>query len=320
MNPLSAVGGTTGPLSPGVSALPEEETRTAGSAASAPEASHLQEAPSPGRTLLYDPARADRIAGRLRELLDPAYILLFGSFAGGTPHSETLAYDLLVVTDGKPPYDWYGAKRYLKMHLRCIGHGAPYLNPYVHARNEAEGLYTPFFWLARTEGTLLYSRDGQKVFRPRRSPDFGRAASDAKRYASSFLSLGTEQLGEAEAALARTDTRRAALAAGQAAVYAYRTLFYVYHGFEADTCNLHRLHQRLRTLSGELPLLFDPDDFNANHTLSCLKGALERATYEPDFTVAPPEMRAHLDRVKRLHDVVGKRCRRRIGLYEERAR
>ena len=68
----------------------------------------------------YDTLKAARIAETLRELLDPEYILLFGKLADGTPHSDILAYDLLVVTDGPTHYSWYDAKRYLKMKLPYI--------------------------------------------------------------------------------------------------------------------------------------------------------------------------------------------------------
>ena len=57
----------------------------------------------------YDTLKAARIAETLRELLDPEYILLFGKLADGTPHSDILAYDLLVVTDGPTHYSWYDA-------------------------------------------------------------------------------------------------------------------------------------------------------------------------------------------------------------------
>ncbi len=82
----------------------------------------------------YDTLKAARIAETLRELLDPEYILLFGKLANGTPHSDILAYDLLVITDGPAHYSWYDAKRYLKMKLPYIGHGAPYINLYIYTR------------------------------------------------------------------------------------------------------------------------------------------------------------------------------------------
>lgn len=47
------------------------------------------------------------------DYFDPAYILLFGRLAGGTPHSDAAAYGLLVVLPEAPEYHWMQAKRAL---------------------------------------------------------------------------------------------------------------------------------------------------------------------------------------------------------------
>lgn len=112
--------------------------------------------------------------------------------------------------------------------------------------------------------------------------------------------------------------RQSAFAMAQAAVYYFRTLFYVYHGFEADTCDIAILQHRLRTLSGELPLLFESDEYNSIHTIPCLKSFLVNARYNPEFFIYPQELEQHLELVKRLGEVVTKLCRRRINLYMER--
>lgn len=67
-----------------------------------------QPQPQPGRPdeLLYDP---DETAQMIRHLtdgyFDPEYVLLFGKLAGGTPHSDAVAYDLLIVVRETPEYD-----------------------------------------------------------------------------------------------------------------------------------------------------------------------------------------------------------------------
>lgn len=103
----------------------------------------------------------------------------------------------------------------------------------------------------------------------------------------------------------------------QATVYYYRTLFYVYYGFEADTFDVEILQHQLRTLSGELCLIFESDSINSIYTLPCLKSFLERAKYDPKFFIYPAELIMHLDRVKQFGGVVNKLCRRRINLYNE---
>lgn len=269
--------------------------------------------------LRYDPAKAAHIAELLRELFDPAYILIFGKLASGTPHSETFTYDLLVIVDGKTPYTWYDAKRYLKMKLPNIGHGSPYVNIYVHTRHDVEANFVPFFYLARKDGVVLYRSHKQKFTRPHSSFDFGHAAAVAEKYAGAFLPLADQLLLHAEKMTDAMSIRQSAFAMAQAAVYYFRTLFYVYHGFEADTFDVGILQHRLRTLSGELPLLFESDEYNSIHTISCLKSFLVNARYNPNFFTHPEELEQHLDRVKRLGAVVNKLCERRIALYLKRA-
>ncbi len=53
----------------------------------------------------YDPGSIGHMTELLREILDPAYILLFGSSANGTPHSDVIGYDLLIATHTPPVYD-----------------------------------------------------------------------------------------------------------------------------------------------------------------------------------------------------------------------
>lgn len=277
--------------------------------------------PPPQQTpaVRYDPAKAAHIAEVLCELLDPEYILLFGRMAGGTPHSDTLAYDLLVITADPPRHNWYEAKRYLKMKIPSIGHGAPYMNIYIHTLHDVESKYAPFIYLARREGIVLYSSHRRKYTRPKGSFDFGRAASEASRYASAFLPQADRLVVYAARGLAGDHLRESSFATAQAAVYYYRTLYYVYHGIEAETCDVRQLHHRQFTLSGELSLLFGADEFRSHRTLPCVNGYLLKAQYDPHFFVDPGELTEHLDRVRRLGAVAAACCRRRIALYEARA-
>lgn len=269
---------------------------------------------------LYNPAKTAQIADVLRELLDPAYILLFGKMAGRTPFSDPIAYDLLVITDSEPLYNWMEAKRYLKMKIPWVGHGVPYINIYVHSRRDIETYYTPFFYFARKEGIVLYCSHNRKFARPKSDFDFGLAANNATKYAQTFLSLADRLIEFAEQQIDPEHAREAAFASAQAAVYYFRTLFYVFHGFEAETSDIRILHQRLRTLSGKLPLLFEPDKIHAMQTLHYLNLFLTAARYDPEFVVPPEVLSRHIERVKRLGQIATPLCRERIGLYDSYAR
>ena len=55
---------------------------------------------------------------------DPEYVLLFGKLAGGTPHSDAVAYDLLIVVRETPEYDWIRAKRILRLFEQVVAERA----------------------------------------------------------------------------------------------------------------------------------------------------------------------------------------------------
>lgn len=263
----------------------------------------------------YDPGSIGRMTELLREILDPAYILLFGSSANGTPHSDVIGYDLLIATHTPPAYDWHAAKRYLKMKIPGIGHGVPYLNLYIYHAGYVVSQTSPFFWLARTEGILSYCSDRYKFRRPRKMFPFAQAACEARAYYATFAALGTEFLEQAEKAFAEHKIRPAAFFVAQAAVYFYRVLFRVYHGFDEDTYDLSILHERTRTLSAELMLLFEPGCYDID-TLSRLKQAYTKARYDTDFFISENDMKRHLLRIERLQNIVGKLCSQRIALYD----
>lgn len=62
---------------------------------------------------------------------------------------------------------------------------------------------------------------------------------------------------------------------------------------------LHRLH----TLSGKLPLLFEPNEFRSIRTLHCLNDFPTKARYDPRFSGVPSELIRHLERVRQLGEV-----------------
>ena len=262
----------------------------------------MPEPPATETPRLYDPGVVARIAQCLSELLDPAYILLFGSMAGGTPHSDALSYDLLIATHDTPQYNWLDVRRYLKMKMPGAGHGAPYLNIYMYAANYVVSQSSPLFYLARKEGVLLYCSDRHKFKRPKRPYPFSEAACNAKHYYTTFMSLGDQFLEQAGTALTENKIRQAAFATAQAAVYFFQVLF---RGYTRDVMILH---ERTRTLSAELFLLFESDSFTPIHTLPCLRRFIINARYDSSFFIHVTELEQHLDRVERMQSIVEKVC------------
>ena len=161
--------------------------------------------PQPGRPdeLLYDP---DETAQMIRHLtdgyFDPEYVLLFGKLAGGTPHSDAVAYDLLIVVRETPEYDWIRAKRILRYRMPYRHRKVTYINPYILPLNYVESHRTPFLYFAHAEGELLHCSDHYLFRRPKHPIDFAKAYADAKFHFDTFRTLGNDLLEQAQDAFA----------------------------------------------------------------------------------------------------------------------
>lgn len=268
----------------------------------------------------YVREKADQICNCLCELLDPNYVLFFGKLAGKTPHSETNTFDLLFIVDNNCRYNWYDAKRYLKIMLPKVGHGAPYVNIYIHTQHDVESQFVPFFYLTRRQGIVLYRKCNKNFNRPRIAFDFGHWAVETKKYAIHFLPLADRLVEYAEKTIGWDNNRVPAFFLAQATVYYYRTLFFVYHGFDIDTEDIEMLHQRVRTLSGELMLLFEPDLMRPKSSLRTLKRYLEQGRYATDFFAETADLNGHCERIKLLGKAIYRICDKRIKFYENRAK
>lgn len=208
---------------------------------------------------LYDPAEAAQIVRILTDgYFKPEYILLFGKLAGGTPHSDAAAYDLLVVVRDTPEYDWIQAKRILRCKMPPRLRKIAYINLYILPLNCVESNRTPFLYFAHSEGELLYCSDHCRFRRPKHPIDFAKAYADSRFHFDTFRTLGGDLLEQAQNALAEgRNVRLVAQFTAQAAVYFYHTLYRVYHGREFDIHDPVVMHDRMRTLSTELMLVFD---------------------------------------------------------------
>ena len=268
---------------------------------------------------LYDPAEAAQIVRILTDgYFKPEYNLLFGKLVGGTPHSDAAAYDLFVVVRDTPEYDWIQAKRILRCKMPPRLRKIAYINLYILPLNCVESNRTPFLYFAHSEGELLYCSDHCRFRRPKRPIDFAKAYADARFHFDTFRTLGGDLLEQAQNALAEgRNVRLAAQFTAQAAVYFYHTLYWVYHGQEFDIHDPVVMHDRMRTLSTKLMLVFDDNHIENIFTLPRLKEVLMKTPYSTEFRMAPQEMEMHLDRVQQAAGIIENCCELRMELYKE---
>lgn len=268
--------------------------------------------------LPYAPNEAAQIANILIPLFNPEYILLFGRLAGGTPHSDATAYDLLVVVREKSEYDWMQAKRILRYKLPYRQRRIIYINPYILPLSLVEASRAPFLYFARAEGVLLYCSDSYRFRRPKRRIDFAAAHAEAKFHFDTFRVLANELVEQAHQLFFEGRNRRlAAILAAQALVYYYHTFYYVYHGMEFETSDPVVMHDRMRTLSAELMLVFDDNHVANLFTLPNLKRFLMKNPCDTCFETAPKEMEVHLQRVGKAAEMIERSCTMRLERYKE---
>ncbi|WP_147639041.1 nucleotidyltransferase domain-containing protein [Alistipes sp.] len=268
---------------------------------------------------LYDPNEAAQIVRHLTDgYFDPEYILLFGKLVGGTPHSDALAYDLLMVVRETPEYDWIRAKRILRYRMPYRHRKITYINLYILPLNYVESNWTPFLYFARAEGEVLYCNDHHHFRRPKHPCNFAAAYADAKFHFDTYRTLGYDLIEQARDAFVEgRNVRLGAQFTAQAIVYFYHMLYYVYHGMEFDLHDPVVMHDRMRTLSTKLMLVFDDNHIENIFTLPCLKQVLLKTPYSAEFYMAPQELEMHMDRVQKAAEIIESYAELRLELYKE---
>ncbi len=273
---------------------------------------------APGR--LYNVEEADHIVRHLTTegLFDPEYILLFGRLAGGTQHSEAMCYDLLIVVRDMPDYEWWQARRNLRYKVPFRWREIPYVNPYVVTLHYVASHPTPFIYYAHRDGVLLYSKPAFRLHRPKRCLDFSTYYYEASSYCDTFMALADSMLDAVQAVTPKSASqiRWASHLTAQAAFMYYRVLYYVYHNEVFASDDIATMHERMRTLSTELMLLFDDTHVEHNMTLSVLNRFAAKALTDPAFALPEEAFDEHVGRVVRMGGIVGRCCRRRLDQYK----
>lgn len=276
--------------------------------------------PAPSAKRRYNPDEAAQIVRILTEenFLDPEYILLFGKLAGGTPHSEATAYDLLVVVRQTPQVDQQAIRRIIRYHMPIRTREIPYMNLNVMPLSYVQAVKTPFLHFAHSEGELLYCNAHHHFKRPKRPINFAAAYADAKFHFDAYRLFGNELLEHAQNAFSETQNRQvAAHFTAQAAVYFYHMLYSIYHGKEFDCHDPVLMHEQMRTLSTRLMEVFDNQNAEGTYTLPQLKRFMVQMPYDLKFDIPLSELELHMDRVEKMGEIIERACGRRLELYQE---
>ena len=77
------------------------------------------------------------------------------------------------------------------------------------------------------------------------------------------------------------------------------------------------MHDRMRTLSTKLMLVFDDNHIENIFTLPWLKQILMKTPYSAEFYMAPQELEMHMGRVQKAAEIIENYCGLRLELYKE---
>lgn len=250
--------------------------------------------------------------------LNPEYVLLFGTLAGGTLHSEIPTYDLLIVTNDEPKYDWLQTNHNIKLHIPLKLREITYLNLYVYSEQFVNSKSSAFFHIAKSEGMLLYSREPNRLTKPRKACNYLSIYQTSLKSYLMLFETGSKLLDDSRKHFSGNNHRLSAFYLGHATELFYKALFVVYHNFEINYEDLRTLHQRLRTLSSDLIVLFESDQNKNDRTLNLLNRFRKYCLSDVDFTVNNDELVNCLNQVAQMKQIIEILCQKRIELYNSR--
>lgn len=257
-----------------------------------------------------------RISEIITEVVKPEKVILFGSYAkgeqvedryveNGTVYEYRSDYDILVVTQGNTEKEYLLVDRIVNKsrHLTAVA-----INPIIHEMdyvNEGLRIGQYFFTDIIKEGVVLYDKSGAEFEKAKpltkeeqkeiSQRDFDRWFSTGK----GFLDITTYCLGKKEFKLG-------AFQLHQATEAFYNTILLVFTGYKPKTHSLEKLRQYAKPYSKELLQIFpDPtDDKIEFHLFDLLKRGYIDARYKLDYVITEEELKALIEKVGRMKEVV----------------
>ena len=270
------------------------------------------------------------VADVIREIIpDVQMIILFGSHARGDwvedeyeedhiTYSYISDYDILVV----PEKRWTIRKQWLLDRIdKQVGWPwrSPSLSLIAHDIkdfNKRLACRSSFFTDIKKEGVLLYDSKKYKLERARKlSPeerqkyakeDFGRWFRKANVFFVMY-----------ECALARRHFDNAAFQLHQATENAYHAFLLAFTGYKPKLHDLTKLGQRASAYCTELLKIFPQQTKEEKRLFELLRSAYVDARYKKDYKITKKELAYLAERVKKLHVLVSRVCKRKIKSFTE---
>ena len=267
-----------------------------------------------------------QITDIIKEVAKPEKVILFGSYAKGkqVEHRYTgkdgiryeyiSDYDFLVVTKNNTVKE-YELEDIINNRTERF---EPSINLQIHEIdyiNEGLEFGQYFFTDIVSEGILLFDTDKVHFANPRQL-SLTEEKEKAKRYFDIWFSGGTGFLKSVGFNLKEREFKIAAFELHQATESFYYATLLVFTGYKPKTHNIWKLRKQAKILSENLFLVFPIEtDKYENHLFDLLKRGYIDARYKPEYSITEEELKALVDRVKKMREVVENICTEKIKSY-----
>lgn len=259
----------------------------------------------------------------IKEVAAPEKIILFGSYAKGkqVEHRYTgkdgiryeyiSDYDFLVVTK-KNTIKEYELEDIINNRTEKF---EPSINLQIHEIdyiNEGLEFGQYFFTDIVNEGILLFDTKKVHFAEPRQlTPEEDK--EKAQRYFDIWFPQAIQFLKGAQFYLSESSPKTGAFILHQATESLYYATLLVFTGYKPKTHNLWKLRKHAKVLSEDLFLVFPLEtDKHENHLFDLLKRGYIDARYKPEYFITEEELKALIERVKKMQDTVEKICKEKI--------
>ncbi|HYC30504.1 MAG TPA: HEPN domain-containing protein [Chitinophagaceae bacterium] len=165
---------------------------------------------------------------------------------------------------------------------------------------------------ARTSALQVYDAGRTKLAQPNPCNPAS-LQLQARNAFSKWHNVAQEFLAGAELYLMRKQFALAAFMLHQAAERSYVELVQVMTGYRAGTHNLDKLSRYAKSFSANVSLVFPRNNEKEERLFRQLQKAYIHSRYKDDYVVTAQEVQELMDRVKKLLELAGEICERKIA-------
>ncbi|MDD5699502.1 MAG: HEPN domain-containing protein [Victivallaceae bacterium] len=267
----------------------------------------------------------------ITELIDAEFIILFGSYArgdwvedrytaeDGITYEYKSDYDLLVVIQDLPKYQYKGYRNRIKYRARKFAGCTTPLSIILHSVDEfrqaiKNGEY--FFVDIKKEGVMLY-RSGRFRLPVARKLSSKERKNKAETHFRNWFESAKEFYDNFQMNLNLQRYSNAAFQLHQAAERFYHTVLLVFTDYKPRTHDLVELGKRVDQLSSGFKEIFSQNTDEEKHLFELLKCAYTEARYNMRYKITREELEYLAERVAMLRQLTEEVCRAKINGFTE---